>query len=228
MIAVRNKAPGKLTAAKDKVVVLLGDKIDIPLKLTRSFPEFKANLQIAPVPGDMPAGLAFANLTFATGKDDLNAIATVGTNTLPGTYNIVFRGFAPIAPNAKMKPVNTIVTSTPVQVTVLPKQVATLSVDNANPTIKIGAEKTVIVRVARQFDYTDAFNVELVLPPNIMGVSTDPITIPAGTNEAKMILRIAADTPPANLQNLIVRATAVVNGNVTLTHEIKINVNVAK
>ena len=47
-------------------------------------------------------------------------------------------------------------------------------------------------------------------------------------NEAKMLLRVAPGTPPANLQNLTVRATAVVNGNVTLTHEIKINVNVAK
>ena len=47
-------------------------------------------------------------------------------------------------------------------------------------------------------------------------------------NEAKMMLKIAPGTPPANLQNLIVRAAAVVNGNVTLTHEIKINVNVAK
>ncbi len=228
MIAVRDKAPGKLTAANDKFAVSLGDKINIPLKLTRSFPEFKANLQIIPVPGEMPAGMAFANLTFAPGKDDVTAVVTVGPQTPPGTYNIVFRGFATIAPNAKAKPVNTIVTSTPVQVTVLPKQVATLSVDNANPTIKTGAEGALIVRVARQFDYNDAFKVELVLPPNVKGVSADGITIPAGMNEAKMILRIAPGTPPANLQNLTVRATAVVNGNVTLTHEIKINVIVAK
>lgn len=228
MIAVRDKAPGKLTAAKDKVVVSLGDKIDIPLKLTRAFPEFKSNLQVAPVPGDFPLGMAFGNLTFTPGKDDLTAAVTVGPNTLPGTYNLVFRGFAPIAPGAKAKPVNTIVTSTPVQVTVLPKQVATLSVDNPNPTIKIGNEGTLTVRVARQFDYNGAFKVELVLPPNVKGISSDAVTIPAGMNEAKMLVRVAAGTPPANLQNLTVRATAVVNGNVTLTHEIKINVNVAK
>jgi hypothetical protein len=228
MLAVRDKTPGKFVAVKDKVVVSLGDKIDIPLKLTRSFPEFKANFQVAPVPGELPAGMAFANLTFAPGKDDVNAVVTVAAATIPGTYNVVFRGFATISPNAKAKPVNTILVSTPVQVTVLPKDVATLSVDNANPTIKTGADGTIVVRVARKYDYADAFKVELVLPPNVKGVTADTITIAPNANEAKMILRIPPGTPPANLQNLTLRATAIVHTNVTLTHEIKINVIVAK
>ncbi len=228
MLAVRDKAPGKLVATKDKAVVSLGDKIDIPLKLSRSFPEFKANFQVAPVPGEWPQGLTFPNLTFAPGKDDITAALTIPANIPPGTYNIAFRGFATIAPNPKAKPVNTILISTPVQLTILPKQVATLSVDNANPTIKTGAEGAITVRVARLFDYADAFKVELVLPPNVKGVSADNITIAPGATEAKMKFLIPAGTAPANLQNLILRATAVVNGNVTLTHEIKINVNVAK
>ena len=228
MLAVRGKAPGKLVATKESAVVSLGDKIDVPLKLSRSFPEFKANFQVQPIAGEMPTGITFANLTFAPGKDDINAALTVGTNTPPGVYNIYFRGFATISPNAAAKPVNTILISTPMTLTVLPKQVATLTVDNGNPTIKTGAEGTILVKVARQYDFADAFKVELVLPPNVKGVSADGITIPAGANEAKMILRIPPGTPPANLQNLTVRATAVVNGNVTLTHEIKINVNIAK
>jgi hypothetical protein len=59
-------------------------------------------------------------------------------------------------------------------------------------------------------------------------VTSDNITIGPGMNEGKMILKIAAGTPPANLQNLTLRAVAVVNGNVTLTHETKINVIIAK
>jgi hypothetical protein len=232
MLAVRDKAPAKFIAAQDKVAVSLGDKIELPLKLSRLFPEFKANFVVAPVPGELPVGVAFGNLTFAPGKDDLKAVVTVGANTPPGTYNLVFRGFAPITPNAdakaKAKPVNTILVSTPVQLTVLPKQVATLSVDNANPTIKTGAEGTILVKVARQYDYEGEFNVALVVPPNVKGVSAAGITIAPKMNDAKMIVRIAPGTPPANLQNLVLRATAVVNGNVTLTHETKINVVVAK
>jgi hypothetical protein len=172
--------------------------------------------------------MAFANLTFAPGKDDVNAVVTVAANVAPGTYNVVFRGFATISPTAKGKPVNTILVSTPVQVTVLPKQVATLSVDNANPTIKTGAEGPITVKVARLFDYDGVFKVDLVLPAGVKGISADPITIGGNVNEAKMMLKIAPGTPPASLQNLTIRATAVINGNVTLTHETKINVVVAK
>jgi hypothetical protein len=228
MLAVRDKAPAKFVAATDKAVVSLGDKTNIELRLTRTFPEFKANFQVVPVPGELPPGVAFANLTFAPGKDTVNAVVTAAANTAPGTYNMVFRGFASISPNAKAKSVNTILISTPVQLTVLPKQVATLSVDNPNPMIKTGANGTILVKVARKYDFTDAFKVELVLPPNVQGVSAADVTIPPGANEVKLVLTIAPDTPPANLQNLAVRATAVVNGNVTLTHEIKINVIVAK
>lgn len=228
MLVVRDKAPAKFVATKDKFAVSLGDKIDIPLKLTRTFPDFKGNFQVQPVPGELPAGVAFANLTFNPGKDDVNAVVTVAATAVPGNYNIVFRGFATISPNAKAKPVNTILVSTPVQLTILPKDVATLSVDNANPTIKVGGEGAIAVRVARKYDYTDTFKVELILPKEVKGVSADAVTIAANANEAKMTLKIAAGTPPANLQNLTVRATAVVNGTVTLTHEIKINIVVAK
>ena len=227
MLAIRDKAPGKLTAAKDKLVISLGDKADLPLKLTRTVADlFKANLQVAPVPGELPTGVTFANLTFAPGKDDVNAVLTVAATTPPGVYNVYFRGFAQISPNAKAKPVNTILISTPVQLTVLPKQVATLTVDNAAPTIITGADGTIVVKVARQYDFADAFKVDLVLPPNVKGLTSDSLTIAPGANEVKLILRIAPDAAPANLQNLTVRATAVVNGNVTLTHETKINVNV--
>jgi hypothetical protein len=228
VLGVRDKAPGKLLASPDKAVVSLGDKIEIPLKLTRAFPDFKANFQVTPVPTELPTGVTFANLTFAPGKDEVKAVVTVAANTVPGKYNIVFRGFATISPNPKAKPVNTILNSTPVELTVLPKQVATLTVDNPNPTVKVGAEMAITVKVARQFDYADAFKVELVLPPNVKGVSADGLSIAPGMNEGKLILRIPAGTAPANLQNLTVRATAVVNGNVTLTHEVKINVNIAK
>jgi len=82
--------------------------------------------------------------------------------------------------------------------------------------------------VQRLFDYADAFKVDLTLPPNIKGVAADNITIAPGANEAKLTIRIAKDAPPMNLPNLNLRTVAVVNGNVTLTHEIKINLNIVK
>jgi hypothetical protein len=228
LLAVRDKAPGKLVATPDKFVVSVGDKVNIPMKLTRSSPEFKAQFQVTPVPPEMPTGVNFPALNFTVGKDDQPLVLTVPANTPPGTYNLVFRGFAPISPNPKGKPVNTILPSNGVQVTVLPKQVATLTVDNPNVTVKVGAEAVVTVKVQRLFDYADAFKVELVLPPNAKGLTAGNITIAPGANDAKLMLKVAPGTPPINLQGLTLRAVAVVNGNVNLTHELKINVNIVK
>jgi hypothetical protein len=228
VLGVRDKAPGKLQASPDKFVVSIGEKVNIPLKLVRTSPEFKSNLQVTPVAPEMAPGMTFGNLTFAPGKDDQPIVLTVAPTTPPGKYNMVFRGFAPISPNPKAKPVNTILPSNAVEVTVLPKQVANLTVDNPNQTVKLGADAAIAVRVQRLFDYADAFKVELVLPPNTKGVTADNITIAPGANEAKLTLRIAKDAAPTNLQNLTLRAVAVVNGNVNLTHEIKINVNIVK
>ncbi len=229
VLAVRDKAPAKLSVTPDKALISVGSKLDLALKLTRLAKDFKGNFQVTPVQGEFPPGVSFGNLTFTPGKDDQKAVLTIASSTPPGTYNLVFRGFAPIAPDAaKAKPVNTILPSTPVQITVLPKQVANLSVDNANPTLKMGANATIQVRVARLFDYADAFKVQLVLPQGMSGLTADEITIPAGANDGKLTLKIPANTSPGPRQNIIIRVTAVVQGNVTLTHETKINVNVVK
>ncbi len=229
MLAVRDQAPGELKATTDKFVVELGKKADIPLKLKRGSQEFKGNFQVTPAqPPDTPPGITFGAVTFPPGKDEQKLALTVGANTTPGTYNLVFRGFAQIAPKAKGKSINTILPSNAVQVVVLPKQVAKLSLDNANPKLKAGAEMAITVKVQRLFDYADAFTVELVLPQNAKGLTADKITIAPGANEAKLTLRVPPGTPPANLQNLVVRAVAVLHGNVNLTHETKINVSIVK
>jgi len=228
MIAVRDKAPFRLTATKDTFVASLGDKVNIPLKVVRHDPEFKAAVQLQPTPGDLPPNLNFANITLAPGKDEQPLVLTIAPNANPGKYTLVFRSFAPVATNPKAKPVNAVMPSSAVQLTILPKQVANLSVDNANPTVKLGNQTVILVKVARLYDFSDSFKVELVLPPNAKALSADPIVIPAGQNEAKLTLRVPANAPPGNLQNLTIRAVAVVNGNVTLTHETKINVNVVK
>src|SRR5262249_13838898 len=137
-------------------------------------------------------------LTMAPGKDTATAVLNVNANVPPGTYNLNLRGVAQIPynkdPKAKEKPnINVLQPATALMVTVLPQQVATLSVSNANPALKIGDQTELVVRVARMHDYTGEFKVQLVVPPNIKGVAADPITIPAGKDEAKLILKAPKD-----------------------------------
>jgi hypothetical protein len=84
------------------------------------------------------------------------------------------------------------------------------------------------VKLSRLNDYDGPFKLQLVLPPNLKGLGADDVAVPAGQNEAKLVLKAPSDAAPGNRQNLVVRADAVLSGDVTLTHEAKINVNVVK
>jgi hypothetical protein len=232
MLAVREQPPYALAAA-DKATAFHGEKLTITLKATRLWPDMKQPIQAQPLPQELPPGLGIPAATIAPGATDATVVFAVPGNVPPGTYNVVFRSFAPVPfnkdPKAKQKPnVNIVQSSTPCQVTILPKSVANLSVDNANPTVKLGTDTVVLVRVARLFDFPGEFKVELLLPPNVQGVAAAPIVIPPGQTEAKLMLKTPGNVPLGPRANLTVRAVAVFNGNVPLNHETKINVNVVK
>jgi hypothetical protein len=130
---------------------------------------------------------------------------------------------------AKQKPnINVVQPSTPITVSVLPKQLANVTVANTNVNLKQGTNAEVVVKVARLFDYNGEFKVKVMLPPNAAGISSDEVTIPAGQSEAKIVLKATADAAVINLQNLVVQATAMYEGKVPTMQETKLNVNVVK
>ena len=239
VMAIREKAAFNLSATPERSLVVQGNKVNVGFKLNRLWPEFKTPLQVGPVePGaTFPQNLLFNNnnqpITMAPGKDEATGVLEVRREVPPGTYNLVLQGIAQIPlnkdPAAKDKPgINVILPATPIALTVLPQQVASLTVSNAGPNLKIGAHSEIIVKVARQHGYTGPFRVQLILPPNMSDVGADDVSIAAGQDEAKLIVKAPTNAAPGNRQNLIVRATAVIEGNIWLVHETKINVNVVK
>jgi hypothetical protein len=233
-LAVREKAPFNLTATLDKPTVMQGDKATINLKLARLSPDFKNPLIVTllePVPN-----VVINNnqpFTIAAGKDDGALAVVVNAGTAPGTYQVAFRcqGQLPFNrdPMAKQKPnINVMLPSAPLTITVLPKQVGTLALAPPNPMVKVGGSTEVVVKVSRMYEFAGEFKIQLVLPANAKGISADPVTIAAGQNEVKLVLKAAADAASGAINDLIVRAVATVNGNVTLTHDLKFAVNVVK
>jgi hypothetical protein len=233
VLAVRDKPPYSLTTGLDKATVTQGGKVQVPLKLARLWPDFKNAVTIFPVPQELPPNLvAHGNATIAanaaTGTLDLN----VNPSAQPGTYNIVFRSAAVVPfnkdPKATAKPaVNVVEYSTPVALTIVPKLVASVSLNNTNPTVKIGAQTEIVVQVQRQFNYAGEFKVQLVLA-NVQGLSADEATIPAGKNDTKLVIKAAANAAPGTRPNLVVKTIAKYSDTLTLTQETKINVNVVK
>jgi hypothetical protein len=236
MLAVRDKALFSLNAGIDKAAVLPGEKVTVPIKLVRHAADFKAPVLVTAL--NLPPNLTFNNnnqpVPLAPGKEDASLVLDVKANVQPGTYTIVFRGLAifPFSkdPTGKQPKQNltAIQPSTPITITVLPKQVATVSVTPGNATVKVGKQAEFVVKVARQYDYAGEFKLEVVLPPGEKGISAEESTIPKGKDEAKIVLKVAPGTGLGNRANLIVRATAMVNGKVPTTQEGKFSVNVVK
>jgi hypothetical protein len=236
LLAVRPGAPYALAATLDKPAVTQGDKTDLKVKLNRLWPDFKTPLAVQATPAELPPGLTLNNnqpITIAPDKADGTLPVVVGTAVPPGTYNLVLRTSSPIPynkdPKAPQKPpTNVVQPSAAVALIVLPKTVATLALANPTATAKAGTQAEVVLRVTRLFDYAGELKVQVVLPPAIKGVTADEVTIPAGQDQAKLVLRVAADATQGNHAGVVVRATGTVNGTVPVVQETKLNLNVVK
>jgi hypothetical protein len=233
MLAVRPGAPYSLALTLDNPTIVQGDKGTLKVKLTRISPDFKTPLTVQAIQTELPKGLTLNNnqpITIAANAAEGALPLNVPANVPPGNYTIVLRTQTQMPynkdPMAKQKP-NTLVVlpSAPVMLTVLPKSLAALSLSTPNVTVKLSKEAEVVVRVARQFGYEGEFKVQVVLPAGAKGVSIGDAVIPAGKDEAKLIVKAGA--MPVNVSNLIVRATALYQGHPTI-HEVKLNVNVVK
>jgi hypothetical protein len=203
------------------------------LKIERLLADFKVPLQVTAL--NLPQNLNFNNnqpLTVAADKKETSLTLDARSGVAPGTYTVVFRGQAQIAPaqlgalKDKLKGRNNVTVaqpSTPFTITVLPKQVATVSLSPNNPKVKPGGKAEVTVKVSRQFDYAGEFKVELVKPPK--GVSAEEVTIPAGKDEATLVVEV--DPSAGGQSNLVVRATAAIKGK-EVRQEAKLEVRVGK
>jgi hypothetical protein len=236
VLAVRSGAPYALGLDLAKPAVIQGDKTELKIKLTRLWADFKTPLAVQAQAVELAPGLTVNNnqpFTIAPDKTDGTLPVVVGAGVPPGTYNLVLRTSSAIPfskdPMAKQKPpTNVVQQSTAAILAVLPKAVATLALSNAAPAAKAGAKAEIDLKVTRLFDYGGELKVQLVVPATAKGISADAVTIPAGKDQARLVLQVAPDAAPGNRTALVVRATAVLNGNVPIVHETKFNLNVLK
>lgn len=234
MLAVGGPAPWDLGLALDKPALTHNERGSIKLNLKRLWPDFKGPLAVQAQQGELPRGLNVNNnqpVTVAAGKNDGTLTVVANNQVPPGVYTVVLRSQAQVPynrdPAAKQKPnVNVIQYSAPLTLTVLPKELARLSLSNL-PAVKIGAQAELVVKVNRLYNFDGEFKVEVVLPPKTEGVEVAGAVIPAGKDEAKLVVKVPAGAAPGGRNNLVVRATAVTHGH-PIKHEVKFNVNVVK
>ncbi len=232
VLAVRDQAPFSLTAEGKRFAVLPGGKVTVPLTLKRLWPDLKGPVQLTAL--DATKNLTFRPLTLQPGKDRGEAVFDVKNNAIPGTYTVVLRGQAqaPFARDTKAKGkkanLNIVQPSTPITIRVLPKEVAKLTLSPGTVNVKRGGRTEVVVQVARLYDYEGDFKVQLILPPGTKGLSADKVIIPAGQNEARLVLRAAPDAATGPRPSLSVEAVALIDGTLPATHRAKLSISVGK
>lgn len=250
VLAVRGKAPFKLNIEKNTFAVKQGDKITIPFKVERQHPDPKAPVtvasfipiqNVAPIPIVLPAGsVTFNNnqtITVAPDKNEGSGVLDVKANAKVGTYTLALRATTavqlnrnPAQPNAKV-PINFHQASDPIILTILPASLGQFTVANPPP-LKAGSMIEFVVNVNRLNDYAGEYKLKLALPDNLKGITADEVTLPAGQNQAKLIVKAAEDAPTGNFQNLPIQIigtyTPLVGEPIVVNHEVKVNLSVQK
>lgn len=223
--AVRDKAPYILSPDKTQFAVPQGDRISIPLKLTAV--DFKGGVQVSAL--TLPTGMAMQPVTAQTGQ---NATINLDSKTtvLPGNYTVILQGQTQ-APKQNQQPKpggprNLIQTSPPIFVTIVPKQLAKLTAPN-NAKIKIGGTADVTIKVARQFEYSGVFKVE-VDTKAAKGVTATASPVKSDENEVTLKLTADDGLRPGSNATITVRVTAMFNDAVPVVHETKFTLAVTK
>jgi hypothetical protein len=229
------KSGGKDEKPAGPLVVKPGDKITVPVKVAWAADKQPVVLAAEPMLQNPQQAPVTAQPTTQPTKDKPEGVVTldVKTNAAPGPYAVVIRGDAQVPfardPMAKQKasvPMSAF--ADPIPLTVLPAALAKLTVGPLpNDKLKPGGTVELPVKVERLHDFAGEFAVTLVPAKDVTGIAADPVTIPAGKNEAKLVVKTAADAKPGPVAANVV-VTARYDGQYPIATETKAAFTVVK
>jgi hypothetical protein len=228
VLAVRESPPFTLEASVTELVARHNSRLTIPLTVKRLRPDFKAPIRVFAFP--QQGKLNFQPIQFAPGRDKATLVINVPGNIPPGVQTLIVRGQAflqPRRPQGGQQPLIFSQPSTPIQVTVVPTNLATVSLSPSQVRIAPGSRMDIEVRVANRFDFTGDYQVRLIPGRNAQGLHADDVTIPAGKNRARLTIEVNDDAQPGTQFDAIVRATIRV-GKTPVTQESRLSVAVVK
>ena len=218
------------------IVLHQGDKAAVPVKVEWAIPE-KPNVALVAEP--LLAQQNQAPITVQVAgqptKDKPQVVVNLDAKTtgVPGLYTIMLRGTAqvPFVRETKSKqkgnvPVEAF--STPIPVLVVPNALGKFTTGPVpNNRLKIGSNTDLPIKVERLYDFAGAYTVTFVPAKGAVGVTAAEVTIPAGKDEAVLVLKTAADAKPGALAGTVV-VTAVYAGKYPVVYENKVSFSVVK
>ncbi len=228
---------GKEEKANGPVIVMRQvDKATVPVKVEWTIPEKPpVTLAVEPMVQNQQNSPITATVAGQPTKDKPDVLVNLDAKTaaVPGTYTLVLRGVSQVPftkdPMAKTKPnVPADGFSTPITVLVVPSALAKVTTGPLpNNTLKLGTNTDLPIKVERLYDFAGEFKVTFVPAKDAVGVTAAEVVVPAGKDEAKLVLKTAADAKPGALAGTVV-VTAVYAGKYTVTYENKVSFTLAK
>jgi hypothetical protein len=222
------------------IAVKQGEKFSVPVKVNwLAGDKQNVTLSAEPLAQNQQSNPITVQIPTQPTKDKPEAVVNfdVKSNALPGTYSVVLKGVAQV-PYAKPAPGGAMAKGPnlpadefcePIAVTVIPSAIARVTPGAlANNILKLGATGELVVKIERQYEFAGEFKVKFVPPMGVRGVTADDVTIPAGQNEAKLIITAAKDAKPGAVSNASIVVTAVYDKKHTITHEAKVTFTLAK
>jgi hypothetical protein len=125
---------------------------------------------------------------------------------------------------AKPKNINVIAPSTPIVLTIKKAPATLTAAVPGGGNLKRGEKIDVKVAVKRVNDFAGPVTLTLPLPPNVTGLSAEPITIPADATDGVLTIQAAEDATEGDLANLVVRAVMEFEGDAAVDQSIKLKV----
>jgi hypothetical protein len=232
------KLNGKDEKLPAPLTVKQGDKFSIPLKVTWTGDKQPVVLMAEPMAQTPQNSPVTVQIPTQPTKEKPEGVVNfdVKSNALPGTYSVALKGVAQVpfarpatgGAMAKGGNVPAEAFSDPIEIVVIPTAVAKVTAGTLpNNTLKIGTPGELTIKVERQYDFAGEFKVKFELPKGTTGVTVADVTIPAGKDEAKLVLTTAADAKPGAVSNAVITVTAMYGGKHTITHEAKVTFTVA-
>jgi hypothetical protein len=232
VLAVRDKGPFALEAEVDNLVALHGSQVKVPLKLTRLWADFKSPVRLQPI--NLPIRANFQQINFTPGKDKATLVFNVPNNVPPGVYTVVVRAQAQFIPGKGKKVrrrqnVFIVQPASPVTITVLPRQLASVNVNPNSVKLKPGTQTEVMIRITNRYpSYAGGYKVQLVTTNKEGVFQAKEIAISPGQNQAKLVIEAKEEaTPGMRDDRAVIRVIGMINGK-PVTQDTRLSLSVVK
>jgi hypothetical protein len=213
------------------LAVKQGTKFQVPVKVNWAVPD-KQNVVLTaePMAQNPQSNPVTVQVPTQPTKDKPEGMLNIDvkSNATPGTYTLILKGVAQVpkssADGKKGGPnVPADEFCEPILVTVIPASVAKVTPGAiANNNLKVGTSGEMVVKVERQHDYAGEFTVKFVPPMSVKGLEAEEVTIPAGKNEAKLVITADEDAKPGAVSGASIIVTALYDKKHPITHEVKV------